>query len=79
MSCCLSAGIPWMEAVVNRLGPFKLTERPSVVWCLQAKTTKKIVLRLACNVCKAVHMHPIKRVGMLLLSNAALCCAVSNW
>ncbi len=27
----------------------------------QAKTTKKIVLRLACSVCKAVHMHPIKR------------------
>ena len=27
---------------------------------LQAKTTKKIVLRLQCNVCKAVHMHAIK-------------------
>jgi len=26
----------------------------------QAKTTKKIVLRLACNQCKAVHMHAIK-------------------
>lgn len=26
----------------------------------QAKTTKKIVLRLQCNVCKAVHMHAIK-------------------
>ena len=27
----------------------------------KAKTTKKIVLRLQCQVCKAVHMHPIKR------------------
>ena len=27
---------------------------------MQAKTTKKIVLRLQCNVCKAVHMHAIK-------------------
>ena len=27
----------------------------------QAKTTKKIVLRLACTVCKAQHMHAIKR------------------
>lgn len=27
---------------------------------LQAKTTKKIVLRLACTVCKAQHMHAIK-------------------
>jgi Ribosomal protein L44 len=80
--CCLLAGVPWIEAVVHRLGPFKLTERPSVVWCLQAKTTKKIVLRLACNVCKAVHMHPIKRVGTLCLSTAVLCDAIhgiSGW
>lgn len=27
---------------------------------MQAKTTKKIVLRLACTVCKAQHMHAIK-------------------
>ena len=27
---------------------------------MQAKTTKKIVLRLSCQQCKAVHMHPIK-------------------
>ena len=27
----------------------------------KAKTTKKIVLRLQCNTCKAVLMHPIKR------------------
>lgn len=27
----------------------------------KAKTTKKIVLRLQCAVCKAVHMHAIKR------------------
>ena len=27
----------------------------------KAKTTKKIVLRLQCNVCKTVSMHPIKR------------------
>ena len=26
----------------------------------KAKTTKKIVLRLQCQVCKATHMHPIK-------------------
>jgi len=26
----------------------------------KAKTTKKIVLRLACSVCKAVHMHALK-------------------
>jgi hypothetical protein len=26
----------------------------------KAKTTKKIVLRLQCSVCKACHMHPIK-------------------
>ena len=26
----------------------------------KAKTTKKIVLRLACSVCKAVHLHAIK-------------------
>jgi hypothetical protein len=26
----------------------------------KAKTTKKIVLRLQCQSCKAVHMHPIK-------------------
>lgn len=45
-------------------GRIPCAETP-VVWCLQAKTTKKIVLRLACNVCKAVHMHPIKRVGTL--------------
>lgn len=32
---------------------------------LQAKTTKKIVLRLACTVCKAQHMHAIK-VSFLL-------------
>lgn len=31
--------------------------------CLQAKTTKKIVLRLACTVCKAQHMHAIKVRG----------------
>jgi len=29
----------------------------------QAKTTKKIVLRLACTVCKAQHMHAIKVRG----------------
>ena len=27
----------------------------------KAKTTKKIVLRLACQSCKTVHMHAIKR------------------
>ena len=27
----------------------------------KAKTTKKIVLRLSCQVCKASHMHAIKR------------------
>ncbi|KAK9813876.1 hypothetical protein WJX73_003036 [Symbiochloris irregularis] len=27
----------------------------------KAKTTKKIALRLQCQVCKAVHLHPIKR------------------
>jgi hypothetical protein len=27
----------------------------------QAKTTKKIVLRLQCATCKYTHMHPIKR------------------
>jgi len=27
----------------------------------QAKTTKKIVLRLQCSTCKYTHMHPIKR------------------
>lgn len=27
----------------------------------KAKTTKKIVLRLQCNTCKAVKMYPIKR------------------
>ncbi len=27
----------------------------------KAKTTKKIVLRLLCNTCKAVSMQPIKR------------------
>ena len=26
----------------------------------KAKTTKKIVLRLQCQICKAVHMHPLK-------------------
>ena len=26
----------------------------------KAKTTKKIALRLQCQVCKAVHLHPIK-------------------
>jgi hypothetical protein len=30
----------------------------------QAKTTKKIVLRLQCTVCKATCMHPIKRQGL---------------
>ncbi|KAI7845166.1 hypothetical protein COHA_001211 [Chlorella ohadii] len=29
----------------------------------KAKTTKKIVLRLACTVCKAQHMHAIKVRG----------------
>ena len=33
----------------------------------KAKTTKKIVLRLACSVCKAVHMHAIKvRPGAMM-------------
>lgn len=31
------------------------------VRALQAKTTKKIVLRLQCATCKYTHMHPIKR------------------
>ena len=34
----------------------------------KAKTTKKIVLRLQCSVCKAVHMHPIKVSGAQALS-----------
>jgi ribosomal protein L44E len=38
----------------------------------KAKTTKKIVLRLQCSVCKAVHMHPIKvsRAGVWQLVHA---------
>ena len=31
-----------------------------IMLLLQAKTTKKIVLRLQCQVCKAVHMHALK-------------------
>lgn len=33
---------------------------PASVTRVQAKTTKKVVLRLTCNKCKAVHMHAIK-------------------
>lgn len=40
--------------------PQTLTKPPPLVF-QQAKTTKKIVLRLQCNTCKAVCMHPIKR------------------
>lgn len=40
--------------------PQTLTKPPPRVF-QQAKTTKKIVLRLQCNTCKAVCMHPIKR------------------
>ena len=47
--------------------------------CLQAKTTKKIVLRLACQQCKAVHMHAIKvcpsalhTLGCWVVANHAL-------
>ena len=40
----------------------------------QAKTTKKIVLRLACSVCKAVHMHPIKRC----VSQCSQCSKISG-
>lgn len=36
---------------------FTLSKRGSPV---QAKTTRKIVLRLTCNKCKAVHMHALK-------------------
>ena len=39
----------------------------------QAKTTKKIVLRLACASCKAVHMHPIKRCVRPLQLSAVNC------
>ena len=35
----------------------------------KAKTTKKIVLRLQCQVCKAVHMHPLKVMPFLLTKN----------
>lgn len=41
-----------------------LTHRPGLAGRsfsrAQAKTTKKIVLRLQCNVCKTVNMHAIK-------------------
>ena len=39
---------------------------------VQAKTTKKIVLRLQCNVCKAVHMHAIKVPAIPAPHNAAV-------
>ena len=29
--------------------------------CCQAKTTKKITLKLTCSACKAVRLKPIKR------------------
>ena len=38
----------------------------------KAKTTKKIVLRLACSVCKAVHMHAIK----VCTSSVCFCCVL---
>lgn len=38
----------------------------------KAKTTKKIVLRLQCAVCKAVHMHAIKVSISLLLTDVSL-------
>jgi ribosomal protein L44E len=37
------------------------------VCVLQAKTTKKIVLRLQCSECKQSSMKPIKVIGWLLL------------
>ena len=42
----------------------------------KAKTTKKIVLRLQCQVCKAVHMHPIK--VSLWMSGSADCKVVTH-
>ena len=40
--------------------PKSKEEVHTLLLLLQAKTTKKIVLRLQCQTCKAVHMHPIK-------------------
>ncbi len=40
----------------------------------KAKTTKKIVLRLQCAVCKAVHMHAIKVSISLLPRDVSLEC-----
>lgn len=44
----------------------------------KAKTTKKIVLRLQCAVCKAVHMHAIKvrecLIVALLIQDAGTPC-----
>ena len=37
----------------------------------KAKTTKKIVLRLQCAVCKAVHMHAIKVSTLVLLRDVS--------
>jgi hypothetical protein len=41
-------------------------------WCLQAKTTKKIVLRLVCNVCKVAHMHALKVCDHLELTSSSV-------
>lgn len=42
--------------------------------CLQAKTTKKIVLRLQCQACKTTHMHAIKVSGCV----GASCCTLKG-
>ena len=34
---------------------------PSCLGLWQAKTTKKITLKMTCNACKAVRLKPIKR------------------
>ena len=59
--------------------PQSKEEVHSSLLLLQAKTTKKIVLRLQCQTCKAVHMHPIKvRLGVSVSSCpawlAVACC-----
>ena len=46
---------PW--GTDGRVSPLTRASRR----CCQAKTTKKITLKLTCSACKAVRLKPIKR------------------
>ena len=69
--CTIPARGSWLRVVIvgrqvqlgimhfDACNPMQHKLKASVSY-LQAKTTRKIVLRLTCNKCKTVHMHALK-------------------